>query len=123
MFELLDPFRDGSQAFGVAGGIAAAFFVGDDRETLAQGCGQVGQDFHSNGGIASRLGANEALISKPFAVTPKGFRVIPKTLVAVSKVFFGLAKGLGGLEKPLSVISKGFSGTPKGLSGLPKPFW
>ena len=45
LFELLDPFRDGLQAFGVAGGIAAAFFVGDDRETLAQDGGQVGQDF------------------------------------------------------------------------------
>ena len=34
LFELLDPFRDGLQAFGVKDGITAAFFVADDRETL-----------------------------------------------------------------------------------------
>ena len=45
LFELLDPFRNSLQTFGVAGGIAAAFFVGDDREALAQGGGQVGHDF------------------------------------------------------------------------------
>jgi hypothetical protein len=44
-FELLDPFGDGLQAFGVTGGITPAFFVGDDGEALAQGGGQVGQDF------------------------------------------------------------------------------
>ena len=42
LFELLDPFRNSLEAFGVAGGIAAAFFVGDDREAFAQGGGEGG---------------------------------------------------------------------------------
>lgn len=45
LFELLDLFGNSSQAFRVALRIEAAFFVGDDGETFAQGCGQVGQDF------------------------------------------------------------------------------
>jgi len=42
LFELLDPFGDGLQAFGVASGIAPAFLVGDDGETLTEGGGQFG---------------------------------------------------------------------------------
>jgi hypothetical protein len=42
VFELLDPFGDGLQAFGVSGGIAAAFFVSDDGEALPECVGEVG---------------------------------------------------------------------------------
>jgi hypothetical protein len=42
LFELLDPFGDGFQAFGMAGGIAAAGFVGDDGEAFAEGGGEGG---------------------------------------------------------------------------------
>jgi hypothetical protein len=45
LFELLDPFGNGSQAFGVPDWIAAAFFVGDAGETFAQGGGEVGENF------------------------------------------------------------------------------
>ena len=42
LFELLDPFGDSLEPCGVVGGIAAAFFVGDDGETFAQRGSQVG---------------------------------------------------------------------------------
>ena len=42
VFELLDPFRDGLQAGGVAIWIAPAFVVGDDGEAVAEGSGEIG---------------------------------------------------------------------------------
>lgn len=42
MFEALDPFGDIAETGSVLLSVAAAFFVGDDGETLAEGGGERG---------------------------------------------------------------------------------